>query len=375
MEAKLALEDGTVFTGRSCGADAERTGEVVFNTSMTGYQEILSDPSYCGQIVVMTYPLIGNYGINRDDAESSRPWVEGFVMREMSRRRSNFRANEDLDAFLARNGIPAIDGIDTRALTRRLRDKGALMGILSTKDLDDASLVGRAKAAPRLKDRNCVGEVTSRTPAAYREGKHSPFTPTLGSGEGTRFRVAALDSGIKTNILRYLDRIGCDVTVHPAHATAEQILADKPDGVFLSNGPGDPEALPGEIAAVRAVARLGVPVFGICLGHQLVALALGARTYKMKFGHHGGNHPVQDLATGKIEITTQNHGYAVEPDSLAGTGLAVTHKNLFDGTIEGLRHESLPVFTVQYHPEGGPGPHDSLYLFDRFRELLVSKRA
>jgi len=371
--AKLALEDGTVFTGRSCGADGERTGEVVFNTAMTGYQEVLTDPSYCGQIVAMTYPLIGNTGVNREDGESARPWVEGFVVREMSRRRSNFRSSEDLPAWLVRHGIPAIEGIDTRALTRRLRDRGAMMGILSTRDLDDAGLVARAQAAPKLGDRDCVSEVTSKETHAFLEGKAAPFTPALAGSDPRRFRVAALDSGIKTAILRYLDRIGCDVTVFPADATAGRILAIKPDGVFLSNGPGDPAVLDHHVACIRALADQHVPVFGICLGHQLVALALGARTYKMKFGHHGGNHPVRDLTTGKIEITTQNHGYAVDPESLPGTGLSVTHRNLYDGTIEGLKHESLPVFSVQYHPEGGPGPHDSLYLFQRFHDLLCAR--
>lgn len=368
MEARLALEDGTVFVGRSCGFDGERIGEVVFNTAMSGYQEVLTDPSYCGQIVVMTYPLIGNTGVNREDPESARPWVEGFVMREMSRRRSNFRASEDLDAYLTRHQIPAIEGIDTRALTRRLREKGALMGILSTRDLDTASLVARARNAPRMKDRDCVSEVTSKAAKAYKEGAPTPFTPTL-TATGRRYRVAALDSGIKTAILRYLDRMGLDVTVFPAHSTAATILATRPDGVFLSNGPGDPEALPLEVACVRELCQK-LPVFGICLGHQLIALALGARTYKLKFGHHGGNHPVRDLTTGHVEITVQNHNYCVDPASLPGTGLSVTHLNLYDGTVEGMKHDTLPVFSVQYHPEGAPGPHDSLYLFARFRTLL-----
>ena len=370
MSAKaiLALADGRVFEGESFGARGEAVGEVVFNTAMTGYQEVLTDPSYKGQIVCMTAVHIGNTGVNEEDVESHQPWVEGFVVREASAVASSWRATATLDAYLARHRIVGIQGIDTRALTRHLRDQGAQEGILSTEDLDPGSLVARARAAPGLIGRDLVKEVTC---AASYEWTESVWR--LGEGYGppppARFHVAAYDSGIKRNILRQLVSLGCRVTVLPAFASADEVLALRPDGLFLANGPGDPEAVPYLVQAVRQlVPRL--PTFGICLGHQILALALGARTYKLPFGHHGANHPVRDLATARVEITSQNHGFAVDADSCADHRLAVTHVNLNDGTCEGLRHRDWPVFSVQYHPEASPGPHDAHYLFRRFAELL-----
>ena len=370
MSAKaiLALADGRVFEGESFGARGEAVGEVVFNTAMTGYQEVLTDPSYKGQIVCMTAVHIGNTGVNEEDVESHQPWVEGFVVREASAVASSWRATATLDAYLARHRIVGIQGIDTRALTRHLRDQGAQEGILSTEDLDPRSLVARARAAPGLVGRDLVKEVTC---AASYEWTESVWR--LGEGYGPppppRFHVAAYDSGIKRNILRQLVSLGCRVTVLPAFASADEVLALRPDGLFLANGPGDPEAVPYLVQAVRQlVPRL--PTFGICLGHQILALALGARTYKLPFGHHGANHPVKDLATARVEITSQNHGFAVDADSCADHRLAVTHVNLNDGTCEGLRHRDWPVFSVQYHPEASPGPHDAHYLFRRFAELL-----
>ncbi|PYM64433.1 MAG: carbamoyl phosphate synthase small subunit [Candidatus Rokuibacteriota bacterium] len=370
MSAKaiLALADGRVFEGESFGARGEAVGEVVFNTAMTGYQEVLTDPSYKGQIVCMTAVHIGNTGVNEEDVESHQPWVEGFVVREASAVASSWRATASLDAYLARHRIVGIQGIDTRALTRHLRDQGAQEGILSTEDLDPGSLVARARAAPGLIGRDLVKEVTC---AASYEWTESVWR--LGEGYGppppARFHVAAYDSGIKRNILRQLVSLGCRVTVLPAFASADEVLALRPDGLFLANGPGDPEAVPYLVQAVRQlVPRL--PTFGICLGHQILALALGARTYKLPFGHHGANHPVKDLATARVEITSQNHGFAVDADSCADHRLDVTHVNLNDGTCEGLRHREWPVFSVQYHPEASPGPHDAHYLFRRFTELL-----
>ena len=370
MSAKaiLALADGRVFEGESFGARGEAVGEVVFNTAMTGYQEVLTDPSCKGQIVCMTAVHIGNTGVNEEDVESHQPWVEGFVVREASAVASSWRATATLDAYLARHRIVGIQGIDTRALTRHVRDRGAQEGILSTEDLDPGSLVARARAAPGLIGRDLVKEVTC---AASYEWTESVWR--LGEGYGppppARFHVAAYDSGIKRNILRQLVSLGCRVTVLPAFASADEVLALRPDGLFLANGPGDPEAVPYLVQAVRQlVPRL--PTFGICLGHQILALALGARTYKLPFGHHGANHPVRDLATARVEITSQNHGFAVDADSCADHRLAVTHVNLNDGTCEGLRHRDWPVFSVQYHPEASPGPHDAHYLFRRFAELL-----
>jgi carbamoyl-phosphate synthase small subunit len=375
--AKLALEDGTVYTGESFGAAGEVDGEVCFNTSMTGYQEIVTDPSYRGQIVAMTYPEIGNYGVNREDLESARPHLSGFVVRELSRRTSNFRSNGALGDYLARAGVLGLCGIDTRALVRRLRIRGAMKGVLSTADLEDASLVAKAKASPGLVGRDLVREVV---PAAARGWDEPLSTWTHLPGEGAtdagcssaapRPHVVALDYGMKWNIARHLRDQGFRVTVVPGTATADEVLALQPDGVFLSNGPGDPEPLQYAIGTIRGL--LGrKPVFGICLGHQLLGLACGARTFKLRFGHRGANQPVMNHRTGAVEITSQNHGFAVAEDDLPAA-LEVTHRNLNDGTIEGLRHRELPAFSVQYHPEASAGPHDSHYLFAEFRELLAA---
>jgi carbamoyl-phosphate synthase small subunit len=369
--AVLALADGRVFRGEALGAAGEADGEVVFNTSMTGYQEILTDPSYRGQIVVMTYPLIGNYGINDEDVESRRPWVNGFAVKEASASPSSWRARRTLHEYLSDTGVVAIQSIDTRALTRHIRDHGAQEGIISSVDGDERRLVERARALPGLVGRDLVAEVTVDTPFAWTDGV---WTLDHGYEEGPksqRFRVVAYDSGIKHNILRQLTAAGCAVTVVPANTPAEAIRDMRPDGVFLSNGPGDPEAVPYQVESVRGL--LGhVPVFGICLGHQILGLAAGGRTYKLPFGHHGANHPVKDLLTGRVEITVQNHGFAVDPTSVEERGWEITHVNLNDGTCEGMRHRELPVFSVQYHPEASPGPHDANYLFARFTELMSS---
>ena len=366
--ALLALADGRVFRGESLGAEGEATGEVVFNTAMTGYQEIMTDPSYKGQIVVMTYPLIGNYGINDEDVESRRPWVEGFVVKEASATPSSWRGRRTLDEYMREQKIVGIQGIDTRALTRHLRDHGAQEGAISTEELDPKRLAAKAQASPGLIGRDLVREVT--IPAAH-GWDEATWDRVRGYREppAARFNVVAFDSGIKLNILRQLVSVGCNVTVVPASTSAAAVLELKPDGVFLSNGPGDPEGVPYLIEAVRGL--LGkMPIFGICLGHQILGLAVGGNTYKLKFGHHGANHPVKDLATGKVEITAQNHGFAVDPDSVKARGLELTHVNLNDGTCEGLSHRELPVFSVQYHPEASPGPHDANYLFHRFMDLM-----
>ena len=364
--AKLALEDGTVFEGRSFGASGERAGEVVFNTALSGYQEILTDPSYKGQIVTMTCPHIGNYGVNEEDVESARPWVEGFVGREFSTTSSNHRATSTLDAYLKKHGIVAIDDIDTRALTRRLRISGAMNGVISTTDLDDASLVEKAKRAPSMAGLDLVKEVTCREPKPWREF----VTADAGGAPKGKYKVALFDCGAKWNIVRLLARAGCDVTVYPASTPAETVLQQKPDGIFLSNGPGDPAVVTYLIDTMKKILKKEVPTFGICLGLQILGLALGAKTYKLKFGHHGANHPVKRLETGRVEITSQNHGFAVDEKSLDGLGIEVTHVNLNDGTIEGFRHKSIPAFCVQYHPEAAPGPHDSRYLFESFTALM-----
>jgi carbamoyl-phosphate synthase small subunit len=370
--AMLALADGTIFRGTAFGADGETVGEVVFNTSLTGYQEILTDPSYRGQLVAMTCPEIGNVGVNREDVESRAPFVEGFIVKEYWDTPSNWRAEESLGEYLRRHGIVGIHGIDTRALVRRLREAGSQEGVISTGDLDPARLVARAQASPGLVGRDLVKEVTcgaaydwDEGPWALGRGYERPAVPP-------RFRVVAYDYGIKRNILRSLVGVGCQVHVVPADTPADAVLARRPDGVFLSNGPGDPDAVPYARAHVAALVGK-VPIFGICLGHQIMGLALGGRTYKLKFGHHGGNQPVKDLRTGKVEITAQNHGFAVDVESLRGLG-EVTHLNLNDRTVEGLAHTSLPLFSVQYHPESSPGPHDARYLFRRFVDLMESNR-
>lgn len=363
MQAILALEDGTVFEGESFGPPGERTGEVVFNTSMTGYQEILTDPSYKGQIVVMTYPLIGNYGVSREDFESARPHVEGFVVREYSDFPSSWRSEGSLSDFLREYSIVGIEGIDTRALTRHIRTKGAMKGIVSTEDLDKNSLVERARKSPGLVGRDLVKEVTCSCPYRWDEPPFAHKPRDLG------FHVVCYDFGVKHNILRMLVAAGCGVTVVPARTPAEEVLELQPDGILLSNGPGDPEGVAYAIENIRNLLDKK-PIFGICLGHQILGLAFGGRTYKLKFGHHGGNHPVKDLATGRVQITVQNHGFAVDIGSLKDYAIELTHINLNDYTLEGMRHKELPIFSVQYHPEASPGPHDAEGLFLRFVELM-----
>jgi carbamoyl-phosphate synthase small subunit len=369
--AWLVLRDGRTFRGRALGAVGEASGEVIFNTAMQGYQEILTDPSYRGQIVAMTYPMIGNYGVNEEDVESRRPWVNGFIVKEASAVASNFRAGASLDSYLERHGIVGIQDIDTRALTRHLRDHGAQDGIVSSVEADPRRLVDRARALPGLIGHDLVAEVTAAAPYTWSEG---PWQLSRGhvAPPAPRFSVVAYDCGIKFNILRQLRAIGCDVTVVPAATTSAEVLTRKPSGVFLSNGPGDPEGVPYLIESVRGL--LGrVPIFGICLGHQILGLAAGGRTYKLPFGHHGANHPVKDLSTGRVEITAQNHGFAVDPESVSALGWEPTHLNLNDGTCEGLRHREWPVLSVQYHPEASPGPHDANYLFHRFTDLMSRK--
>ncbi len=367
LPAKLALEDGTVYVGRVFGSSRETAGEVVFNTSMTGYQEVLTDPSYKGQIVTMTYPHIGNYGINADDCESQLPQVEGFIVREQTRWPSNYRSQLSLDDYLRQNNIPGLEGIDTRALVRRLRVRGAMKGVLSSTDLDDASLVNKAQNSPGIVGRDLVREVVPQKPFEWNSGFTNPLVCYLPTRPATH-HVVALDYGMKWNILRCLVQVGCKVTVLPGTARAEDVLARKPDGIFLSNGPGDPEALGYAIDTIRGLVGKK-PMFGICLGHQLLGLALGAKTFKLKFGHRGSNQPVLNERTGRVEITTQNHGFAVARDSLP-PDLEETHVNLNDQTLEGMRHRRWPLFCVQYHPEASAGPHDSSYLFEEFRKLM-----
>jgi carbamoyl-phosphate synthase small subunit len=369
MKAKLALENGTVLEGECFGALGETCGEVVFNTSMSGYQEIYTDPSYRGQIVTLTYPLIGNYGIALEDMESGIPQVAGVIVREYMPLASNFRSTMDLGSWLKRHGIIALTGIDTRMLTRMIRTEGALRGVLSTSDLDDISLIKKAGLIPSMSGRDLATTVTCRAPYQWNDVDGTPFALTVNGNVTRRFRVIAYDFGIKQNILRRFVAYGCDVTVVPAQFPASDLLAMTPDGVFLSNGPGDPA--PVSIAIQNIETLLGrVPIFGICLGHQLLAIALGGRTYKLKFGHRGGNHPVKNLLNGKIEITSQNHGFAVDPNSLDPEQIEMTHVNLYDGTNEGFRHRRLQAFSVQYHPEASPGPHDSDYLFRDFIAMM-----
>ena len=369
--AKLALANGTIFAGEAFGADGEVQGEVVFNTSMTGYQEILTDPSYSGQIVTMTYPLIGNYGVNAEDVESRGLFLRGFIVKELCEIPSNFRSTESLDSYLKRNGIVGLQGIDTRALVRQIRTHGAMPGVLSTVDLDDASLLKKVQQAPEMAGQDLVQEVAPKEVCGWDAplselGRPADFISGAGRTDGPH--VVAIDYGMKWNIARYLHDIGCRVTIVPGTATTDEILTLNPDGVFLSNGPGDPEPLKYAIETIQGL--LGKkPIFGICLGLQLLGLAFGGTTYKLRFGHRGANQPVLDRRTGKVEITSQNHGFAVDADSLPDD-VEVTHINLNDQTIEGIRHKTLPAFGVQYHPEAAAGPHDSHYLFREFLEMM-----
>jgi carbamoyl-phosphate synthase small subunit len=379
MNAILALEDGTWFRGIAAGAHGEAHGEVVFNTSMTGYQEVLTDPSYAGQIVTMTAPQIGNYGVAPADAESETPRVAGFVMREASPLASNWRADGTLHDYLVRHGIVAISDLDTRALTRVLRSAGVMRGVIATGQADPDRLVAKAREIPRMEGADLVSGVTCHRAFEWRdrasssgEAGSAEFGVIPGRRASTRLRVAAYDFGVKWNILRRLDAYGCDVHVFPASAPAADLLAVEPHGIFLSNGPGDPAALGYAVGNVRELVDSGVPMFGICLGHQILGLAVGGETFKLKFGHRGANHPVKDLASGKVEITSQNHGFAVDPDTLPAD-VSVTHLNLYDGTVEGFRHTTKPIASVQYHPEASPGPHDADYLFQQFLTAMEKK--
>lgn len=363
MKAVLALEEGSVFEGRSVGAAGETSGELVFNTSMTGYQEILTDPSYAGQIVTMTYPHIGNYGVNAEDVESRRPFVRGFVMNECCFEPSNWRSTMSLPDYLKKHRIVAIDDVDTRKITKLLRTKGNQRSVISTVDLDHASLVKKAQASPPMSGSDFVKEVTA-------DDGYEWEAPS-----DAKYKVVAFDFGIKLNILRNLRDLGCDIVVVPATAGPEEILKHEPDGIFLSNGPGDPAALEYIHTTIRALMQAGTPMFGICLGHQLIAHALGGSTFKLKFGHRGANQPVLCSDTGKVEITSQNHGFAVDPKSLDAEQVRITHIHLNDNTCSGLEHRALPVFSVQYHPEASPGPHDSHYLFEKFVGMMESARA
>lgn len=360
-KAVLVLEDGRAFRGASFGARGECFGEMVFNTSMSGYQEILTDPSYAGQIVCMTYPLIGNYGVNEEDVESRRPWVEGFVVREASRVASNWRSTETLDSYLKRHEIVGIERIDTRALVRHIRSKGAMRAVVSSTDSDEKSLLEKVLNSPEMKNRELASRVTAEKTFDYPAEAEE------------KFHVVAFDFGVKTNSLREFSKFGCRVTVVPQNTSAAEVLKIKPDGIFLSNGPGDPSAMKKVVEEIKKLTAENVPMFGICLGHQILGQAFGGETYKMKFGHRGGNQPIKDLTTGKIEIAAHNHGFAVEAESLSDA-IEVTHLNLNDNTVAGLRHKTLPIFSVQYHPESAPGPHDSEYLFRRFVELMEKEK-
>ncbi len=360
-KAILVLEDGRSFTGESFGSDGEAFGEMVFNTSMSGYQEILTDPSYAGQVVCMTYPLIGNYGTNETDVESRRPWAEGFVVREASRIASNFQSTMSIQDYLKTNNIVGIEHIDTRALVRHIRDKGAMRVGISTIDTDPDSLLRKVLSSPKMANRELASSVTVEESYEYKRAETRPVGRVL----DTKFHVVAYDFGVKTNSLREFAKFGCRVTVVPAETSAADAMALKPDGIFLSNGPGDPASMTAVVEEIKKLTASQTPMFGICLGHQLIGEAFGGKTYKMKFGHRGGNQPVKDLTTGKIEITAHNHGFAVDAASLPAD-VEVTHINLNDQTVAGLRHKTLPIFSVQYHPESAPGPHDSEYLFERF---------
>ncbi len=372
-KAVLVFEDGVVHEGFAFGAKGEAYGEVVFNTAMSGYQEILTDPSYRGQLVLMTYPLIGNYGVNPEDVESRAVHTQGFIVREFSRVASSHRATATLDEYLKEHHVVGIEGVDTRDIVMHVRARGAMRAVISSDDLDHDSLLRKVRKSPSLDGRDCVREVTRWAVEEWTEGFDDSFVKRAPVPE-PRFKVVAYDFGIKNNILRGLVESGFDVTVVPGHSTAAEVLALKPDGVFLSNGPGDPEPVSYAVETIRTFLGERVPTFGICLGHQLTALALGAKTYKMKFGHHGANQPVIDLTTGKTEITSQNHSFAVDPDSLDLSMARISHKNLNDDTVEGLELIESPCFTVQYHPEAAPGPHDALYLFARFRKLIEESK-
>jgi len=357
MKAILALESGRIFRGQSFGASGEACGEVVFNTSMAGYQEIITDPSYKGQIVAMTYPLIGNYGVNKEDVESRKPFLEGFVVKKYSKIASNWRSRQTLGDYLKENKILGIEGIDTRSLTIHIRQVGSMKAVLSTEDLDEKRLVKKAKTSRGLIGVDLVNEVTTDKIYIWPESK------------GKRCRIAVIDCGVKYNILRKLSQSGCEVIVVPSSTAADKILEMKPDGVLISNGPGDPAAVHHVIENTeKLIGKL--PIFGICLGQQILALALGGKTYKLRFGHHGGNHPVKDLKTGKVHITVQNHGFCVDIDSLNKNEIQITHINLNDQTLEGMRHKRLPIFSVQFHPEASPGPHDAGYLFEKFVDMI-----
>lgn len=369
-EAVLALEDGLTFEGESLGFEGETCGEVVFNTSLSGYQEILTDPSYKGQIVTMTYPHIGNYGVNETDRESNRPWVEGFIVKELSPIVSNWRSELSLGEYLKKRKIVGVQGIDTRRLVKHLRDRGAQRGVISTADLDHKRLVKKAVDSPSIVGIDLVKEVTCQEPYTFGEELPADFTWPEHKGCPPRTHsIVCVDGGIKFNILRKLNQHGFRVTVVPAHTTANEILSLKPEGVFYSNGPGDPEPVTYLWQTMRELIGK-VPMFGICLGHQMLGLALGGKTFKLKFGHRGGNHPVMDLKTKRIEVTSQNHGFSVDPDTLPKNEAELTHINLNDKTLEGMRLKKYPVFSVQYHPENSPGPHDSDYLFDRFYAMV-----
>lgn len=368
MKAVLLLEDGTVFEGVSFGAKGQKCGEVVFNTSMTGYQEILTDPSYNEQIITMTYPLIGNYGTNENDRESERVFARGFIVKENCNYPSNFRSKDTLSEYLKANNVVGLEGIDTRKLVKHIRTAGAMRGIISSTELDIAGLEKELRKYPGLLGRDIVKDVTTKKAYTWNEGQNNSWANQV-SGEKRKFKVIAFDFGVKRSILDMLCSCGCEISVVPAQTSVQEILNQKPDGVFLSNGPGDPAAVTYAIETVGLL--LGeVPIFGICLGHQILSLALGGKSYKLKFGHRGANHPVKNLQTGKIEITSQNHGFCVDMDSLTSSDAVLTHLNLNDNTLEGIRCDKLSAFSVQYHPEASPGPHDSAYLFELFMDLM-----